>query len=530
MEYLEEKINSLTDDQKDLFDQMQLNNLLQICIPTGAGKGYLMMIHLLNQILNKNSIDVISSHRLMLNTQHFNDLFDILSPFLGDVGFIFMGSSSLTKSIKKYQENKKFNTILKNKGLSWNDIISSTISTKTLKSSIKKHKENNRKIVILTTYHSLFKLENIDINTIYNDEAHILASETIDSKFQENFDKISYKKCYFFTATPKDCVEETSLFLMNNEEKFGKRIGLSFKECIDEGYLPKPVIHIAYPKNFDSNKNFDSIKNGVKFVKSIFKSHNKFIKKNSYNKKLINSRLLIKCPSVDKMWELHEELINKINKNIIVCAGASRSPYNDDHFIGEEGIKDRSDYLEQIENINSKIVVLHYDTMSEGINLGFTATMFFNDILPTISKTLQNIGRSTRLDKHDRNRLRKGEIDTQDRSKWIKPYSSVILPIWDTSSQFVSKELASKVKSLRDEFGFDPNFYVSVGSDISKSVGSDPLDEQNLINKKKKKFELIDKIKHEIEILDKEEYDIKESIRLNKLSKIELLKEKLGQV
>jgi uncharacterized pyridoxamine 5'-phosphate oxidase family protein len=39
MKYLVDKLNSLTSDQKELFNQMQENNKLQICIPTGAGKG-----------------------------------------------------------------------------------------------------------------------------------------------------------------------------------------------------------------------------------------------------------------------------------------------------------------------------------------------------------------------------------------------------------------------------------------------------------------------------------------------------------
>ena len=75
-EYLKSKLNTLTEDQKSLFNDMLYNILLQVCIPTGAGKGYLMMIDLLNQIVStRNKIFTVSTHRLMLNTQHLNDSF-----------------------------------------------------------------------------------------------------------------------------------------------------------------------------------------------------------------------------------------------------------------------------------------------------------------------------------------------------------------------------------------------------------------------------------------------------------------------
>lgn len=89
--YLKSKLDSLTEDQKSLYNDMLSNNLLQICIPTGAGKGYLMMVDLLNQIISsRNKVFAISTHRLMLNTQHLNDIFEMLSPMLGKIGYILL--------------------------------------------------------------------------------------------------------------------------------------------------------------------------------------------------------------------------------------------------------------------------------------------------------------------------------------------------------------------------------------------------------------------------------------------------------
>ena len=93
LEYLNNKISSLTEDQRELFDWMQIENRLNICIPTGAGKGYIMMVDLLNRIIKSDEkVMTIASHRLMLNGQHMDDIFNMTQPLVGDIGFIFVGS------------------------------------------------------------------------------------------------------------------------------------------------------------------------------------------------------------------------------------------------------------------------------------------------------------------------------------------------------------------------------------------------------------------------------------------------------
>jgi len=114
--FLQDKNSTLNMDQKVLFNEMQSNCKLQVCVPTGVGKGYLMIVDLLNRLLNSSEkVFVISSHRLMLNTQHLNDIFEELSPFLGQFGFVFVGSSKY--DIDKFQENSNFNQLLQKKKL-----------------------------------------------------------------------------------------------------------------------------------------------------------------------------------------------------------------------------------------------------------------------------------------------------------------------------------------------------------------------------------------------------------------------------
>lgn len=504
--YLKSRLDSLTEDQKLLYNDMLSNNLLQICIPTGAGKGYLMMVDLLNQIISsRNKVFAISTHRLMLNTQHLNDIFEMLSPMLGKIGYIFVGSSKY--DVSKFQENVDFNKSLLEKKLSYNELVSSTTNSNEVNELVKNHIDNGRKVVILTTYHSLNTLKDLEIDTLYCDEAHTLASVEDAAKFKDNYSLISHKRCYFLTATPKDCVEDTESFLMNNEEVFGERIGLDFRHCVDNGYIVRPVIHIALPNNFDPTVDFKSIENMSKFVRDTFFAHKDFIKQNSIDSEKIAPKILVKCASVDDMWKIHKQLLGTI-QDVKICAGASRNETsNFCHFIDDEGIVGRSEYLEKLQNLEDSemAIVLHYDTMSEGINVaGFTGVEFLGGKLPTITKTLQNTGRATRLHKEDRNSFREGKIKVGD-GNWIKPYCSVIIPYYDRESEFTSRELARQIKSLRDNFGYDPIFYVSIGSDLGKGKPDSEIAELNETDEKNRKFAVIEEINHEIEILDNEQ-------------------------
>lgn len=521
--FIKGKINTLNSDQLSLFKQMQGVDKLQICIPTGAGKGYIMIVDLLNRILrSKETTFVISSHRLMLNTQHLGDIFMELSPFLGEIGFVFIGSSKF--DTKKYSDNKDFNQKLLRKHLSYHEIITSTTSKKEVREEIERHLVNNRKVVVLTTYHSLNVLGGIEIDTIYNDEAHTLASDEI-SQFQENYEVISARKSFFFTATPKDCVsEDTDYFLMNNVDIFGDRIGLTFKECVDKGYVVRPTIHIALPSDFSPDYDYNSVPNMCKFIEETYVAHSNFIADHSVNPFEIVAKILIKCPSVEQMWKIHANLVNKLT-DVLVCAGASK---NDDgmycHYIGTEGIRGRSEYLERLQGLstNQKAIVLHYDTMSEGINVsGFTGVEFLGGKLPTIVKVLQNTGRATRLHPLDRIGLRDGLLRVDDYTSWVKPYCSVIIPYWDRESEMSKVELAKQIKGLRDQFGFDPTYYVSVGTDIGRGKKDEDMDQLNKRDQQAKKFKVIEEISHEIEILDQAEIDQKEMERISKMDLME---------
>jgi len=504
----------LNKHQKSALESMSGTSPLTVCMPTGTGKSMVIEGDIINHIrIHTKDVFCIATHRLMLNTQHFTDLFRDFSIVAGSIGYIFVGSSKIDIE----QEDKDLNTMLKTLSLNYGDLFSHTISRNEIFELITKHKNAGRDVIIITTYNSIDKLEGIELHTLYCDEAHLLATEKTSSEFKSNYEKVKANRNFFFTATPRDLNDSEDAgetFLMNNKEIFGERIGLSFKEAIDNGYIVRPVVHVAQPKEYDKTKDYDSLKNTIEYITDIFSVHRNWVKGNSNIPDKIGPKLLIKCSEVAQIWNIYNVLVKKDEfKNINIFAGASKNGeenYTYSVRLGggvEKPMRDKVDFLEQMKDVkdSDESIILHYDVLSEGINVpGITGVVFLSDILPTISKLLQNIGRSTRLFKDDRAKLSTGEISVNDLSKWIKPFCAVIVPIYNINSEDNIRKISTDIKNLRDSLGFSPSFVVSVGEDVSKSNDkADDLEALNQVGKKREPAALIGKINHYIENLEK---------------------------
>jgi hypothetical protein len=405
---------------------------------------------------------------------------------------------------------------------------------------IKKNESENIKTIIITTYNSLDKLSDIKLDITYLDEAHILASNKEESEFRNSFEVIKTKKRFFFTATPKDMQTEmmqedgySDIFLMNNEEIFGKPYEVSFVECVKNGYITEPIIHVAYPKDLKDGTNYDSIDNKSKFVKDTFEAHEKWLKTSSSMPDEIEAKMLVRCESVPSMWKMYFNLIEIMPKDVIVCAGASYNDFGGDanHVIGNEWEKNRDEFLKKIQKVpsNKKMIILQFDIMSEGVNAsGITGVMFLQGKMPSIAKVIQNVGRSTRLHPIDRKRLSDGEI-VVGGDNWVKPNCAVIIPYWDAASEFTKKILSDIIRKLRSKLDFSPSMVLSVGEDFAESDGKNDLDGLNKVDKGEKKWKLIEEINQEIEGLDLKELDEKEAERIQKMGKLDLLRENFGK-
>ena len=236
------------------------------------------------------------------------------------------------------------------------------------------------------------------------------------------------------------------------------------------------------------------------------------MRKRSAEPDKLGVKILIKCSSVtDEMWPLFELLLGTL-PGVKICAGASVEnvggiDIQGKHYIYTKNIPKRDNFLKELQSLKDEeeAIVLHFDILSEGINVaGFTGIMFLSGLLLTITKILQNIGRTTRLHEIDRQRLINklisvAECALEPQSTWIKPCSSVIIPYWDDKSNETRRLMATIIHDLRYRYDFNARLEVNLGDDRGNAVGEIP--QVNLTSEEADRIReaLVDEIEQEIE-------------------------------
>ena len=541
--YLNENLKELRPDQHKMIEFIKSSNKLNLCYPTGCGKGYIMITDLFRRLIKTDeNIITICSHRLMLNTQHLDDVFNKTLYLTGKIGFIFVGSCDyiIPYTKESHKDNKIFESFLIDKKLNIHDLINSTTNEKDINLFVNNHLSNNRKVVIISTYNSLDKLKSTNIDTIYYDEAHKLANDKSESdenqnKFEENYKLITSKNRYFFTATPKDqsyCEDKKSdNFLMNNEDIFGKREGLTFKEAVDINAIVKPVIHISKPID-DSGHDYNSLHNKTKFIIDSYNFHRNYQKSISLYPDKIDGKVLVKCGGLEEVWGITKLLIERTDYNIASAGSESALEKgviglsDKKHFSRINNVvfetDNRTEFLEKIKKVklNDNLIILHDDIFTEGINIqGITSTMFISDMLPNLIKILQNVGRATRLCEEDRENIFNKLINNLENNKCIKPGCSVIIPFWNSLSKENSKIIEETIKKLVLDCNWGV-LEVPLGTEKSKSSSKEELDPLNIDNKTKSSKNSLEDIQNIIKIIK----DEKRNRFINNLLKIEKIK------
>ena len=560
--YLTQNLNQLRPDQLQMMEFMIENYKGNICYPTASGKGFIMINDLLRRIIQTDeSILTIVSHSLTLNSQHLDDVFDKTLYLTGKIGYIFVGSCEYTipYTNKNHKDNAIFETLMTEFKINTNDLIYSTTIENDVNLLVDKHLSNNRKVVIISTYNSLDKLKSLSIDTIYYDEAHKLANDKSEisdtqNKFEKNYKLINSTNRFFFTATPKDesyCEDEKSNnFLMNNEDIFGKRVGLTFKEAIEINAILRPSIHISKPIKIEGDDNYNSIPNKTKFLIDSYEFHRGYQKSISISPEKIDGKVLVKCSGLEEVWSITKLLIENTNYNVVAAGSSSAAEKgiiglsDKQRYSRINGVvfetNDRSEFLEKIKNVklNDNLIILHDDIFTEGINIpGITATMFLGDTLPNLIKILQNTGRANRKSEEDTKDLKDGKINRLENYMCLKPGCSVIIPYWDSNSQENSEKIEKTIKKLvlNCDWGV---LEVPLGTEKSFGSSTDELDTLNIDFKMSKSKNKLGEIENIIKIIEDEKRNrfinnlpIMDKMRYFTLSEIEqnkLYKEKIN--
>lgn len=498
--------NELNKHQNDALDFMDDNDRGTICMPTGTGKSRIIYGDMLDKIqFPTYDVFAIASHRLLLNSQHLSEITCIFNELFPRIGIVFIGSMKIDP-VQLF--GSEINARLASENITTTELIACVSSNKEVVDLINFHKSNNRDTIIITTYHSMDKIRNINIHTLYCDEAHTLVTTQEQAQFKQNYEKVTASRNFFFTATPKDIKDKEDvgeLFVMDNKEIFGERLELTFTEALERSLIVKPKMHIVEIDKYCNKRNYISPKNYAKVILETFVAHKNTLK----NVELCAPKLLIKCDCVDSIWKIRTELLKQEeSKNIKIFACASRGGDDDEtnsFYMNKTTFKNKTSFLKAMQSLNDNehAIILHFDILSEGIDVpGITGVMFLSDTLPTTSKICQTIGRSTRLHKIDRkNIFTERTVLVGDTSKMIKPDCAVILPVLNDEMYKSSQQIAMLLRNLRDKYNM-PIEYCVLGNDNGKQTFINNIEGINKPDFPQKRFTMIDKINHIIEDLD----------------------------
>ena len=266
--------------------------------------------------------------------------------------------------------------------------------------------------IIFTTYHSLHRIEeaDIDVDTIYFDEAH-------NSTAKNFFPSVEYysaeaKRCYFFTATPKHSLT-ISKPGMNDCYVYGKVImNVPAPKLVKEGYIlpPKMLVKTINVAEEDVNE----CKHIVDTIDEI-----------SVKKVLICARSTKQIIKLIDQTNFTQELASRDYSCMYITA--KTGAYIDGKKVNRDTFFDTLNTWGK--DATKRFVVLHHSILSEGINVkGLEAAVFLRNM--DIIGLSQTIGRV----------IRTGDND--------KKYGLVVVPTWDKVGISTSKRLSGVVDTV----------------------------------------------------------------------------------
>jgi len=366
-DHVEEAIVAVTQSQ---------TNRGRVVIPTGGGKTAVEAHSLRLRGLDRDfKVHLILSPRIALTNQ-------LIKEYRG-----YIGHDYLAMAFHSGKTEPDFALV------KWEEL--NTTSVEVVKEQIARSQSMGKNLVIFSTYHSAWKLIDIDFGMVIADESQYCVGK-------DYFDTITKLKAgfkMFCTATEKH-VDTTNLGRgLNNETVFGPVIyQIPAQELINRGIIVPPRLHImtAEKSAKSSSSVVDetiriaehqhalTIKSGMPYSKILFAmngtddirkiiasiskikqalpTHKIFtIMSNEKYGAMIDGQKVIQISHNGQIWE------NKISRNV---------------------------FFQQLRETDNALI-FHYDIISEGIDIdGITGVVINRNM--TLSKLLQTIGRAVR--------------------------------------------------------------------------------------------------------------------------------------
>jgi len=442
-------LRDLYDYQVEAFKSTEENEKGIIVQPTGTGKTRVQATILGNDIIKNPGfgIYVVNAPRIMLTYQLQKEFYSFLVGNGIDCNYQFVHSGG-GANIKELE-------MIRNEyggEIDYIEINSSTNIDECVK-TIGKSIKLNIPLIFFSTYNSTdiiykaCKKTEQKVSIVFNDEAHFL----VEKRFYPTLNKFKKSRQYFFTATRR-LTSSNDGRGMSNEESYGKVLfELSPRRAIDLGKMVRPRIHVVKTPNVRNNDDFDKSLNKV--LKHSFLTQKKHFETDH---KGLNVKMKVSVRGSKDIVRFikSDEYAELKGMGVDIFITSSKKEIGND--INGEKVK-RQNFLSTLKeygnNKDKEIIVLHYDILSEGIDVpGLNTFMPLRDL--TKSKTLQQYGRIARPHPFDRERMDSGEIKVTDIDLMVKPFGYVILPKITIDNEDSYSNIRGIVEGLRD-YGFE---------------------------------------------------------------------------
>ena len=348
---------TLRPHQRKALNEMLAYDKGQLIIPTGGGKT-LCMIHDIvenQKYIDNGSTIVVVAPRILLAEQLCSEFLEVIDTTHTHVMHVHSGETSHFSTTKAEKINLFVNTA----------------------------RTAGENVVIFTTYHSLHRLveADIEVNTIYFDEAH----NSVQRNFfpaTEHF-SADADRCYFFTATPKHSL---SIYKpgMNDAEVYGKVIcNVPAPTLVEQGYILPPKVVV---------KQLDMVQDKQMIADRDCQNLIETIDENSLDKILIAARSTKQIIKLLSQSDFRNELAKRGYSCLYITS--KTGAIIDGQKVNREVFFDTLNAWGK--DPNKKFVVLHHSILSEGINVsGLEAVLFMRNM--DYIGISQSIGRVIRL-------------------------------------------------------------------------------------------------------------------------------------
>ena len=348
---------TLRPHQERILDRMLAYNKGQMIVPTGGGKTLTMIMDTQRRhdVINNGTTTVVVAPRILLAEQLCSEFLEVIDTANTHILHVHSGETSHFSTTKAEKVNLFVNTA----------------------------RTAGENVVIFTTYHSLHRVQeaDIEVNTIYFDEAH--------NSVQRNFFPATEyfaadsDRCYFYTATPKHSLT-ISKPGMNDPEVYGQvLVNVPAPELVDGGYILPPKVVVKQLPMIQGRKVMyaDDCDNLIETIDD-----------NNISKTLICARTT-------------KQIINLISQSDF-CSELAQRGYSWMTITSKTGAiidgkkVNREKFFDTLnawgKDATKKFVVIHHSILSEGINVSGLESVIFMRNMDYIGIS-QSIGRVIRL-------------------------------------------------------------------------------------------------------------------------------------